>query len=83
MSASTDRHLKSLIAANLRAAKLEKQLSIADLAERTGAHQRLILKWLKGDVTPSARYMLALALALDKVIPWFYEDHGYDVPEAA
>lgn len=81
MSASNDRQLKSLIATNIRAAKAEAGLSIAELADRTGAHPRLVGKWLKGDVTPSARYMLALALALDTVIPWFYEDH--DLEEAA
>lgn len=76
MSAPQTRQIQSLLAANLRLAREESGLSIAALADAVEAHPRLTLKWLQGDVMPSARYLPRLAEALDRELGWFYTDHG-------
>jgi transcriptional regulator with XRE-family HTH domain len=46
-----------------------------DLAERLDADPMLVSKWERGEHTPSAKYLSALALVFDRDLGWFYADH--------
>jgi transcriptional regulator with XRE-family HTH domain len=80
MSASNTRQtesspLKLRIASNLRLAQEGKGLSNQAAADAVGAHVRLYAKWRAGTVTPSSRYLSALAdLLTDGDVSWFFVD---------
>lgn len=85
MSASSTRHsasggdpLKATIAANLRQAQKDSELSNQQMADAVGAHPRLYVKWKQGDVTPGHGYMLKLAEALGQDVSWFYVNREQD-----
>lgn len=63
------------MAANIKAERERAGLRQRDLAERLDADPMLVSKWERGEHTPSAKYLSALALVFDRDLGWFYADH--------
>lgn len=78
---------RTVIAANLRNARLDLDLSLDKLAGRIGKTRREIVRWEKGAgkgaVRPSHDNLVALAEALERDVFWFYQPHAAEDAELA
>ena len=74
MSSQAPRHLKSILAENIRAARLDCGLTQLQLSQRLGMDQMNISRWERGKVTPSLENFAALADVLGRDLAWFYVD---------
>jgi transcriptional regulator with XRE-family HTH domain len=71
--------IKGRVAANIRQAMADQDLTAAELARRLDDHERQIRRWRNGEVTPKLDSLARLAMELDRDPSWFYMDHGGQV----
>jgi transcriptional regulator with XRE-family HTH domain len=75
MPSQVPRHLKVVIAENIRAARDGAGLTQAELAKRLNMESINVSRWERALVTPNLDNFAALADALGHDIAWFYTDH--------
>jgi transcriptional regulator with XRE-family HTH domain len=63
------------VAANIRFARIEADLTQAQLAAALGIEPMAISKWERGLHTPSDNNLFALGERLSRDIGWFYTEH--------
>lgn len=80
MESRQDIDIKSRVSDNIRLAIEQEKLTVAEVARRIGGHERAVRRWRNGEGAPDIDSLASLAVALDREIGWFYEDHE---PEAA
>jgi transcriptional regulator with XRE-family HTH domain len=68
--------LRATIATNIRTARLDAELTQAQLAAVLGIESMAISKWERGHHAPSNGNLLALAEHLSRDVGWFYTDHA-------
>ncbi len=61
MTRQPDRHLASIVGANIRAARDAAELTQRQLAERIGVEGVFISRWERGKNSPSPQYLPRLA----------------------
>jgi transcriptional regulator with XRE-family HTH domain len=61
MPRQNDRHLATIVGANIRAARDAADLTQRQLAERIGAEGVYISRWERGENSPSPKYLPLLA----------------------
>lgn len=64
MTRQIDRHLASIVGANIRSARDKAELTQRELGERIGAEGLFISRWERGANVPSPKYLPLLADAL-------------------
>lgn len=64
MSSQSDRHLATIVGANIRTARDRLGLTQRELGERIGAEGLFISRWERGANSPSPKYLPLLADAL-------------------
>lgn len=68
--------MKRRVAANIAAALTDSGLTVAEVARRTGNHERAIRRWRDGDVSPSQKNLARLASVVGvQDVTWFYLPH--------
>jgi transcriptional regulator with XRE-family HTH domain len=68
--------LAASVGDNIRTARKDAGLTQVQLAERVGVTSFMaISRWERGEHKPSDEFLLRLAAALDRDLPWFYTDH--------
>ncbi len=76
MSMQATRHIKSIVGANIRAARDGAGLTQRELGALVNGMESInVSRWERGQVIPSATSMVALADALNRDVGWFYTDH--------
>lgn len=65
-----------ILAANIRTARTEAQLTQRQVAERLGTESSLVSKWERGEHRPTDTNLEALAFVLDRTMAWFFTDHA-------
>lgn len=75
MPSQAERHLKAIIAANLKAARDAAGLTQLQLASRAGTDPMNISRWERARVMPTTDNLAGVAAALGRDIAWFYTDH--------
>lgn len=76
MTSQAPRQLKTIVAANIAAARKDKGFTQRELAGAIGTEGFAVSRWERALVSPSASYLAAMADALGCDIAWFYTDHG-------
>lgn len=64
------------LAQNVRAARTECGLSQRALAEQIDTDSGLVSKWERGQHSPSAQNLAAIAHVTGRDLSWFYVDHA-------
>lgn len=75
MSRQEQRHIKSIVAANILAARTEAGLTQRELATKLDLDGVAVSRWERAKVMPSSSSLVALAQALSRDVAWFYTDH--------
>lgn len=76
MTSQPTKDPKTILAANIRAAREEKRWTQRELAERVnGVDTPAVSRWERGLVIPNGPNLQALASALEYEVGWFFTDH--------
>jgi transcriptional regulator with XRE-family HTH domain len=78
MPSQAPRHIKSILGANIEAARVAKNMRQRDLAAALDTDATSVSRWERGKVVPSLEALVRLADALDQTVDWFYVDHSAD-----
>jgi transcriptional regulator with XRE-family HTH domain len=70
---------RTSMAKRIRQMRLERGLTISQLAHRCAVSERTIIRWEKGTNVPAGRYLTTLASALEVSPLWLLGD-GNDSP---
>lgn len=77
MTRQASRQIKSIVGANIRAARDEAGLTQRELAARVNDMDSIaVSRWERGKVIPSATSIVTLAEVLGHDVAWFYTDHA-------
>ena len=76
MTSQTSGDAAHRLAANVRKARGEAGLSQRGLAERINTDSSLVSKWERGQHSPSAVNLAAVATVTGRDLAWFYTDHS-------
>lgn len=68
----------SLLAANIKQAMAEREVTVDALAAELGISPRLLQKWRAGDTQPRHDNLARLGFALGRDVAWFYTDHSLE-----
>lgn len=75
VASQTPRQLKTIIAANLRAARAEKRVKQRDVAQALDTDVMSISRWERGLHQPADATLFQLADFYDRDYVWFLTDH--------
>lgn len=73
-----------MINMNIKALRIQHQLTQEEVAERLNVSRQVIAKWEKGDSTPDIQYCMELAklynVTLDNLVRFKQQENGFGVP---
>ena len=73
-----------MINMNIKALRIQHQLTQEEIAERLNVSRQVIAKWEKGDSTPDIQYCMELAklynVTLDNLVQFKQQENGFGVP---
>ena len=75
MPSQETRHLKSIVAANIRRARDERDLTQAQLGRAIESDAACVSRWERARVMPTLGTLIVLSDVLDQEVSWFYVDH--------
>lgn len=83
MTSQPGRQIKTIVGANIRAAREAKGLTQSELASRLPGKVESpgISRWERGLILPGLTYLVALAHVLDRSVDWFYVAEHSDDPD--
>jgi transcriptional regulator with XRE-family HTH domain len=67
--------MRTIVGANLKAARLDSGMNQLKLAQELGVDSQYVSRWERGKVMPTLGNLHRLAEALDRDVAWFYTDH--------
>lgn len=80
MTSQATGNLKVILAANIRQARVEAQLTQRQVAERLGTESSLVSKWERGEHRPTDTNLEALAFLFGRTMAWLFTDHTTPAP---
>lgn len=75
--------MNQTIGQRIRTARLERDLSVTQLAARCDVRERTVIRWENDDNVPMGKYLRTLAEALDVSPLWLLGDPNGDPQEMA
>lgn len=75
MPSQERRHIKLIVAANIKAAREAQGLVQREVAARLEMDSVAVSRWERGKVMPTLTNLSRLADVLDRDVAWFYVDH--------
>jgi transcriptional regulator with XRE-family HTH domain len=76
MASQPSRQIKTIVAANVQAARLSQGLTQSQLAAQIGVESMAVSRWERGQVRPSDSNLQALASVLGHDPSWFFVDRN-------
>jgi transcriptional regulator with XRE-family HTH domain len=74
MASQPPRQIKDIVGANIRSARLARELTQSQVARHVGVESMAVSRWERGLVRPSDTNLQAVADILGRDPAWFFRD---------